>query len=772
MKKMEYSSKENIAINKIKEKKIFEINQEENNKKCFDCQNPNPKYISLYNGTFICQKCVNDIHSKLGSNISLILDNNLKNLSIKDIQYLYYGGNKKLLDFINYEYPTLKSLPKNKLYLTKAMEYYRQWLKYLIDEGQKPLKPTFEESNELINDMKKKNNKKNKGNVITIDFLNNYYNYEDDNNTPGQELEDEKVYWHKTKAKKMSPDVYKKTYYTTKGINNLTISKYEMNKYLKNNTKKIIKTEDNTKNERLMSDNQKNYYFINNSKKNILQKEEAKYSNNISRNIHNSNSNSNKNILITKRLSLKSTKNNSNKNKDRIFRIEKIENLSNSIKGKPIIKISEKSQKIYSKPTLLNSFQRNAPSRNKTINQIEDASFMKTSYLIPTGNNYQSILINNNTFDKYLMNNFNNQTNEVKDNINISESQMLSPRAILNSYKCLNISTNLYSTNTNANNNLSNNDYVVFKKKTLKNSFSITMRKKKDQKGSNNNINSNKKNNESMIERTNFQIISYRENKDYSQKENKNIINLRNKKFDLDLSADKLKDKNKDENNNNIINEIKVKKTNKYFIERDINNNLNKIYNQENNFESNKIKIQKNKYNNKSSKDNNLEAESYKNIKDLNKKKLLIINKFINNKRKSLNPSMNYNKVNKESVRISARELGGKKEELTNSYKSYGFGNKLENNKPNFSGKKAKEIFLLENSGKKVKMYKNDNYSCNFNKSYDDNLNGKHNFKLRHNDIITIDKNKKNKRYNLFDDKINEYKDDTKSQRKEEIKNY
>lgn len=768
MSKMEYSAKENIAINKIKKKKILEINQEENNKKCFDCQSPNPKYISLYNGIFICHKCVNEIHNKLDSNISLILDNDLNNLSIKDIQYLYYGGNKKLLDFINYEYPTLKSLKKNKLYLTKAMEYYRQWLKYLIDEGQKPLKPTFEESNELINDIKKKNNKKNKGNVITIDFLNNYYNYDDDI-TPGQDLEDERVYSYKTKQKKTSPDLYKKSYYTTNGINNITISKYEMEKVWKNN----YKTKNNNSNDkigRLMTDNQKNYFTINNSKKNILKKEEVKYINNIPSNNHNNN----KNKLITKKLSLKSTKN-SNKNKDKNFRIEKIENLSNSINGKTIIKISEKTQKIYSKPTLLNSFQRNAPSRNKTINQIEDLSYMKTSSLIPTGNNYQSILINNNTFDKVLMNNSNNQTNEFKENINISESQMLSPRAILNSYKYLNISTNIYNNNMNANTNLNNNDYIVFKKKALKNSFSISMRKKKDQKGSKNSIKDygNKKNNESMIERTNFQIISGKENKDYSQKENKNIINIRNKNFDLDFSAKKQKDKNKEENNN-IINEIKVKKANKYFIED--NKSFEHINNKLNNFEINKNKIPKNKYfdNNKNNKDNNSDVESFKNIRDLNKKKLLIINQLINNKRKSLNPNLDYNRVNKDNNRIIARELCGKKEEYINTYKSYGFENKIEGKKHNLVGKKDKDIYLLENSGKRVKMYKNDNNSSNFNKSYDDKLGGKNIFRLRHNEVVTIDKIKKNKRYNLDlnDDKENEYNDDPKIKRKRGIMNY
>ena len=147
--------------------------------------------------------------------------------------------------------------------------------------------------------------------------MNNYYNYDDDI-TPGQELEDERMYSYKTKQKKSSPDVYKKTYYTTNGINNITISKYEMEKDWKNNNQKKYNN-GNDNNGRLMTDNGKNYFRINNSKKNILKKEEPKYFNKIP----NINRNNSKTKLITKRLSLKSTKN-GNKNKDRNFRIEKL----------------------------------------------------------------------------------------------------------------------------------------------------------------------------------------------------------------------------------------------------------------------------------------------------------------------------------------------------------------------------------------------------------------------------------------------------------------
>ena len=153
-----------IREKEIKNQYIEDILKEKNNKRCFDCKKLNPDIISLYNGIFICKECAKIIHSKLNNKINLLVDNNLQNLSSKGIKYLYYGGNKKLSDFVNYEYPLLKSIKKNKFYMTKAMYYYRQWLKYLVYGGKKPLKPSFEDCYNVYfkEDKNKKNDKENK----------------------------------------------------------------------------------------------------------------------------------------------------------------------------------------------------------------------------------------------------------------------------------------------------------------------------------------------------------------------------------------------------------------------------------------------------------------------------------------------------------------------------------------------------------------------------------------------------------------------------------
>ena len=66
------------------------------------------------------------------------------------------------------------------------MDYYRKWLRFLIDDGESPIKPSFEECSQLITDINANENKinnkkikknKNSRNIINIDFINNYYNY-------------------------------------------------------------------------------------------------------------------------------------------------------------------------------------------------------------------------------------------------------------------------------------------------------------------------------------------------------------------------------------------------------------------------------------------------------------------------------------------------------------------------------------------------------------------------------------------------------------------
>ena len=142
---MSLTDKKKFSYNVVKRKKIKEIKDNELNKECFDCGSCYPEYISINNGVFICKDCLKT-HNKFPKEISTTLKNNLSSLNSKELEYMYLGGNQKLSEFINYEYPQLQKFKINILYQTKAMQYYRNFLKFMVNGGPKPIKP-----NENIN---------------------------------------------------------------------------------------------------------------------------------------------------------------------------------------------------------------------------------------------------------------------------------------------------------------------------------------------------------------------------------------------------------------------------------------------------------------------------------------------------------------------------------------------------------------------------------------------------------------------------------------------
>ena len=138
---MSLNDKKKFSYNAEKRRKIKEIKDNELNKECFDCGSCYPEYISINNGVFICKECL-IIHNKFPKQISTTLKNNLSSLNMKELQFMYLGGNQKLLEFINYEFPQLQKYKLNILYQTKAMQYYRNNLYYMVYGGPKPIKPS------------------------------------------------------------------------------------------------------------------------------------------------------------------------------------------------------------------------------------------------------------------------------------------------------------------------------------------------------------------------------------------------------------------------------------------------------------------------------------------------------------------------------------------------------------------------------------------------------------------------------------------------------
>ena len=176
---MKISKKENAALIKIKKQKIKIILNVPKNNECFECANLNPEFISLNNGIFICKKCIKN-HINLPKSISNILKNDLNNLTLKNIQYLCFGGNEKLKQFVQNEFPKLKKFEFHNVYKTYAMDYYRKYLEYLIEGGIKPNKPNKNKAYDLIkiNNI----NNKNKNTHIKINIDNKISNLDEANN--------------------------------------------------------------------------------------------------------------------------------------------------------------------------------------------------------------------------------------------------------------------------------------------------------------------------------------------------------------------------------------------------------------------------------------------------------------------------------------------------------------------------------------------------------------------------------------------------------------
>ena len=145
-----YKKKKEKYLNNEHIKMINSIESDEINSVCFECGTNDPEYISINNGVFICKECVED-HFQFPREISTIMLNDLCSLNINELKKLYLGGNKKLIEFINFDFPRLKQFPPNILYKTRAVDYYRKRLQFFVQGGIRPLKPIFEYAYQLVN---------------------------------------------------------------------------------------------------------------------------------------------------------------------------------------------------------------------------------------------------------------------------------------------------------------------------------------------------------------------------------------------------------------------------------------------------------------------------------------------------------------------------------------------------------------------------------------------------------------------------------------------
>ena len=148
---------------------LKEIMNDELNYECFDCHRAykTPEYVSLNNAIFLCADCA-EIHRQLPDYISVIVPNRIKNFSNEQLKLLYYGGNRKLLEFITYDYPKLRYLDPDIMYKTEAMEYYRKYIRANAFDLEYPIKPSPNEAYRYNKKLVKKEEKDEKNFIESI----------------------------------------------------------------------------------------------------------------------------------------------------------------------------------------------------------------------------------------------------------------------------------------------------------------------------------------------------------------------------------------------------------------------------------------------------------------------------------------------------------------------------------------------------------------------------------------------------------------------------
>ena len=449
---MNYSKKKSTALNVIKKRKIKILLKEPKNNECFECSNFYPEYISLNNGIFICQNCARE-HFKLPKSISYIIKNNLRSLNLNNIQYLCCGGNQKLSEFINSEYPNLKKFSPKHLYQTYAMDYYRKMLNYLIEGGIKPEKPELNIAYNLIviND-EIKNNK----NDIIIDIKCDKNKKRNINKIKSESY----MKLNKNKYPKIKPIVGNKNLFRFNGSlsrpnNNLNLTVGNLNNSLESDF--FNTTINNYNNFKLNSSTdfkQRNFSKFNN----LYDNDDINTTDN---NELTEYSKKEKNNNKSENLELK------NKNKTKI-------EINNNISTINNINLNRNS--IYSKPinqNYLNTFQDNS---NYYYNEYKDNSQIdEKQQLINSIDNIRSYMSNKYKNKKNLI--FDLKQRSDKKNLLIDDYQK-NKNININNFN--NINNNIIiNRNLNIIYNNNNSTHKIFKKKTIGNSFSINDKKHK-----------------------------------------------------------------------------------------------------------------------------------------------------------------------------------------------------------------------------------------------------------------------------------------------------
>ena len=652
---------------------------------CFECGVGHPQYISINNGIFLCKECILN-HLQLSQEASTIIKNDLKILTLNEIEYIYNGGNQKLFDFINEEFPKLKKMEPNLFYNTKAMDYYRKKLKYLAEGGEEPIKPIGDDAyisiskkdEDEINDIEIEGNE-----LYDENIYKNNKNENDNNNIHRSNLNPKQ----KTKNKEELVNIPKKIYEenTYKTINKSCNLNFTDNK----RNKLKINIDDENDNNNTISNinhiNKSNFNYYNNCIKNNQLSKNIKFKKNFN-NFDNENYNYS-----------------TNKTSDTIDIFNSnYKDISNGVLKKGILSPYPTSNNIC-------NFTEKFPDnkiKNVLYSKPKGIAFFK-NYKFRTKSDYSKI----------------DSNNKINIVLNINEFNIDNKKQNLNN-----------SRNGKRKNNNSNNEYNNFTEKiknTKINDYSYSYKNNKTENKNKNEIYLDKKENKTISENNNKNKSTYfinrykSKNKTINEKEEKQNDkekneNKENQNISLNISQFKII---KNINNYNInIDQIKNEKIN-YKIEKF--NCLNKFPTENSIYQSQKIisNIEKEQTQNKEIKiEKSIENKkrNYKKLIDTNKNKINIEN---NNIFKSIprNPIKNYqtftrNRTINNEINLKYNHKFIERKDSSSKDKNFSFNNlneKCINKEKEIQSKEKKENIKSKELNDKIN-----------NKSMDETYNG------------------------------------------------
>ena len=134
-------------------KELLTCLNDENNRKCFDCQTSPAYWVCVNNGIFLCSKCAGE-HRGYGAIISNLKFIMLDKLNEFQIEIMKRGGNKKLDNLLE-EY----KIDKNKtdkliLYSYRLLEYHRNYLYNKLAGKDDPKPPSKFDSTKIMSNFK------------------------------------------------------------------------------------------------------------------------------------------------------------------------------------------------------------------------------------------------------------------------------------------------------------------------------------------------------------------------------------------------------------------------------------------------------------------------------------------------------------------------------------------------------------------------------------------------------------------------------------------